>query len=540
MPVRPLDPAPRRTSLALALALVAYALLVWRFDFLCDDAYISFRYARNLASGEGLAFNPGRTPPVEGYSNFLWVLLMALAEALGADPGVVSRALSSACGLGLGILVLRVARARFELGGPGLAATAFFLATLPPLALWATSGLETMPFTLCMFACYERLLGAPGRPRAIQAGALGLTAALLRADGALWVGMVLGAAVLAEGLRSRAVLRAALGAGLVVALGVVAHVAWRRAYYGDWLPNTARVKAGLGPERLGRGVDYLAAYALALPALPLVALAALHRWAPGRRGVWLPALVVLVGSAGYSAWVGGDFMPFGRFLFNAVPFLVLVFAALWRGPLGTRGTLAAGASAIALSVLAALDVHPLGSVVREHLHFRQDRDEWQTEVARWREMKENTARWKLWGRAMALHTKLGESIICGAAGAQNYFCELRAYDTYGLVTPEVVEHRRKHPKKGAASPGHDLGVHEGFFFPPEHGGKLSVRPTYLGGFLWADPKVYPQRPWWAGALPKGWSEHAWSRLVDIERYPLRAEDGFPQGSELRMLRFHWD
>src|SRR5207244_12236047 len=40
-----------------------------------DDAYISYRYAQNLARGNGLVFNPGER--VEGYSNLLHVLLLA-------------------------------------------------------------------------------------------------------------------------------------------------------------------------------------------------------------------------------------------------------------------------------------------------------------------------------------------------------------------------------------------------------------------------------------------------------------------------------
>ena len=50
--------------------------------FLCDDAFISFRYARNLLEGHGLVFNPGER--VEGYTNLLWVLeLAALWGAFG-------------------------------------------------------------------------------------------------------------------------------------------------------------------------------------------------------------------------------------------------------------------------------------------------------------------------------------------------------------------------------------------------------------------------------------------------------------------------
>ena len=53
-------------------------LLAWLSHvawFLCDDAFISFRYARNLLEGHGLVFNPGEY--VEGYSNFLWTLELA-------------------------------------------------------------------------------------------------------------------------------------------------------------------------------------------------------------------------------------------------------------------------------------------------------------------------------------------------------------------------------------------------------------------------------------------------------------------------------
>ena len=54
-----------------------------RFWHVVEDAYISFRYARNLSEGRGLVFNPGDPAPVEGYTNFLWTLLLAGTGALG-------------------------------------------------------------------------------------------------------------------------------------------------------------------------------------------------------------------------------------------------------------------------------------------------------------------------------------------------------------------------------------------------------------------------------------------------------------------------
>ncbi len=56
-----------------------------RFFTLFDDAMISMRYARNLADGFGLVWNPGEGP-VEGYSNFLWLLTAAVGIFLGLEP----------------------------------------------------------------------------------------------------------------------------------------------------------------------------------------------------------------------------------------------------------------------------------------------------------------------------------------------------------------------------------------------------------------------------------------------------------------------
>ncbi|MGZ3443285.1 MAG: hypothetical protein ACXVDD_27380, partial [Polyangia bacterium] len=40
-----------------------------------DDAYIEYRYATNAAHGHGLVYNVG-DPPVEGFTSFLWTVLL--------------------------------------------------------------------------------------------------------------------------------------------------------------------------------------------------------------------------------------------------------------------------------------------------------------------------------------------------------------------------------------------------------------------------------------------------------------------------------
>ena len=79
-------PAVRRQRLFLLAAAVAVAAGVAAAAaraWVCDDAFISFRYALNLVRGQGLVFNPGER--VEGYSNPLWTILMAVGLALGRD-----------------------------------------------------------------------------------------------------------------------------------------------------------------------------------------------------------------------------------------------------------------------------------------------------------------------------------------------------------------------------------------------------------------------------------------------------------------------
>jgi len=146
-------------------------------------------------------------------------------------------------------------------------------------------------------------------------------------------------------------------------------------------------------------------------------------------------------------------------------------------------------------------------------------------------------RWSLVGRALALHTRPGESIILAGLGAQAYPNELYVYDNYGLVTPEVVSSARI---RGQATPGHDLQVPSHFFFPPPYG-TFSHAPTYLGAMLVADPTAYVEgrAPWWVEELPAGWEQHPYSRLVRSEEHPLPVAAGFPAGSRLRLLRFIW-
>ena len=72
-----------------------------------DDGFIGFRYVQNALAGHGFVYNPGER--VEGYTNFLWVALLAAGARLGASPESLAIPLSMVFTAGLWAAVARLA-----------------------------------------------------------------------------------------------------------------------------------------------------------------------------------------------------------------------------------------------------------------------------------------------------------------------------------------------------------------------------------------------------------------------------------------------
>jgi arabinofuranosyltransferase len=230
-------------------------LRAWDTRWLCDDAYISFRYAANLVAGAGLVWNPGEL--VEGYTNWLFTMLLAGGMALHADPAAIAHTL----GLGSYALVM-IGVARIERDGRAdegpVCWSVCMVAVMPDLSVWATGGLETMP--VAALSVWIALLARPGdRARELSAGALGALLYLTRPDCALIAGMLLAAPWFStSGARLARALRLLGPLALAIALASVA----RFAYYGDWLPNTYYAKSAHLPY-WAAGLPYVGWFVLA-------------------------------------------------------------------------------------------------------------------------------------------------------------------------------------------------------------------------------------------------------------------------------------
>src|SRR5262249_51597579 len=96
-------------TIAVAILLLGLGHVVF-MRVMYDDAFISYRYAANLAHGFGPVFNPGER--VEGYSNFLWVVMMALLIRLGGEPERIGPLVSAGFALATLALVMFAAQRR--------------------------------------------------------------------------------------------------------------------------------------------------------------------------------------------------------------------------------------------------------------------------------------------------------------------------------------------------------------------------------------------------------------------------------------------
>ncbi|MFT4621594.1 MAG: arabinofuranosyltransferase [Myxococcota bacterium] len=465
-----------RREWPVVLLLVPYLWLVNRLWFLCDDAYITFRYAKNLARGYGVTFNTD-APPVEGYSNFLWMVICAVLEADLWPVEVAMPALSALIG-GLFLLFFWwTLRVRVGLDRvPAIVGTAV-LATCPAFGLWATSGLATMPFAALVFVFWERATFARGRHSWLVIGLVGILLTLVRTEGVAWVGVIAVLAVAARWVDERApsvrrTVAPVVGGLLLVGLLFAVYSSWRVAHFGDWLPNTAHAKVGMSADRLLRGAKYVGLFGLTFPAMALwlLGVGRVLRW---RVGAGIAVSLLAIAFPLYGVVVGGDFFPMGRMILPSLAFGSLLFAALvqglWERGAGLRA-LAGGLSlgALLLGILPAFDTHVVPVSVREPLHFRLSDKSFMSEFQRWENLRDNLAGFARRGHALARIAHHDDRVVSQAIGVIGYYSELHIYDQYGLVDREVAL-LPVPPGPLMHSPGHDKFVDASFFakYEPE-------------------------------------------------------------------------
>lgn len=448
-------------GLALALPMALLVVHARRYmPFIADDALISLRYARRWLDGHGLTWTDGA--PVEGYTNFLWIVGSAGLNLLGVDLIDSVRVLGFTCCALMCVAAIRLfarpaggdsspSSHQFGAGLVGALFAGLALASSGPVAVWAIGGLEATligaALAWALVLIRPALLDADTPTRsALIAGIPLALACLTRTDSPLFVAL-LSAVVLGVHRARRDGWRLAFAVALVPAAATLGQVAFRLAYYGELLPNPAKLKARWTAERLDGGLEYVGDGLLAV--WPLLIVAAFALWAAlrgHRRRVTLVLLVWLSCWMAYVASVGGDIFPARRHMLVVAVGLALlggigvewvilkVVARLRDRPLAWAAWLPAPALAgLALSTLWSMQAEDRSN--RRAIH---ERWEWDGAVI---------------GRLYRDHFPVQPYIAVTAAGTLPYFSGLRALDMQGLNDAHIASQ----PPMPGFFLGHDHG-----------------------------------------------------------------------------------
>jgi arabinofuranosyltransferase len=310
--------ASNRNYLILFALIIIFVAQCFYFNFTQDDAFISFRYAQNFTQGNGLVFNSGER--VEGYTNFLWIIVLSIFTELGLNIIVISKILGVACGCISLFLLYRISALFFPKRESIYSLVPPFLLTASSaFAYWSISGLETSFFVAAvLLSVYLYLTYSP------LWAVTSAVSTLIRPEGALIFGVLFFHRLFLEKTPPK---RALLDLAKFILL-LIPFVAFKLYYYGNILPSPFYAKTGFSWEYVRSGAEYfwlfLRHYGLwgVLYVLPLILYGKLDT--RGKLLVWLVYLYSI-----YVIVVGGDVLRVHRFFLPIIPslYLLLVICA---------------------------------------------------------------------------------------------------------------------------------------------------------------------------------------------------------------------
>ena len=423
------SPAQRSRPVAVLLLLATLTLTATLLSraVINDDPYITYRYARNLASGVGFVYNAGE--PVLSTSAPLYALLLAALALFKIDPPVASLIVGSIATFTGSALLYRLGL-RSRHAAPA-AIGAVLLATSP--LVWMATGMESSLYLALALGAFN----ATADRRWRIAGLLAACAALVRGDGLLVMGLI-GLAEFVE--RQRIPWRSTLTAAALILPAVIVAT----AAYGSPFPATLRAKvqqASLGitgffpGARFPDGIARLAAayfeqswlYILALPLIALgLAQSRAQRWA------WLILAWGALQMIGYTALGVAPYRWYYIPLLPALCLLVGLGIAAIAQPAPHRLR-----SALTLSLACIMLTAQARSIWE--IHRSTDPSIPRSELIGIDALPETSALiYRQVGTWLRDHSPSDSSVGVMEVGVIGYTAERRMIDYLGLLQPEVA------------------------------------------------------------------------------------------------------
>jgi len=402
--------------------------LFWQ---ICDDAYISLVYAKNLFNGLGLIYNEGEQ--VEGYTNFVWTLIMSVPFFIKQDPIIFIKV----CGAISGIVLAMATYSTLYRSCGRLTAilTAALLISSESIIYMTQWGLETIFFAACLTSCLALMLG--DKPQIKLSAVVYAITCMTRIEAIIFL------PVLTLFLLFRS--RKQCLTFIVLSMSIFSvYFLWRYQYYGYLMPNTFYAKVGGGGFKLvARGADYWVEQAKALGIfypiiLSVIAFPAMLFKRPADRSLLLSTALFFflsITATAYICYVGGDVFN-ERFIIHYLSFYLIFSACIVRWildlvsrQLGRKSYSEALTALIMAFLYLGIFTTPVRYPYSTHL-----------------------TGWISLAQRLNADLRPHELFASDAAGALRYYAERNMIDILGL-TDSTIAHKKVELGKGVA--GHE-------------------------------------------------------------------------------------
>ncbi|MBT3297661.1 hypothetical protein HN385_01955 [archaeon] len=239
-------------KILLACLIILFSLQLIFFHHTIDDSFISFRYSENLVNHGELNWNVGENP-VEGYSNFLWVILATLPLIFGLNIYLFMKIVGMIFGLMSVIAIYKLSK---ELSPNLNWYPPLFLSLSYPFALWSVSAMETSFFTFLLIISIYYFVVELRFGKGYKSSILFLCLALTRSEGVILFIISLSFRLFYIYMCERNKLQKTKGLIyklintlkknivwiLIFVIPYLIYFFWRWNYYGFFFPNTYYVK----------------------------------------------------------------------------------------------------------------------------------------------------------------------------------------------------------------------------------------------------------------------------------------------------------
>lgn len=430
-------------KIILFFTILLLTVLAYLNRFVQDDAFISFRYAKNFVNGYGLVFNPGEH--VEGYTNFLWTLLIALGIKLNFSPIIFSYLLGILFFIFSLIYSYKTAEIIFRKKSFALL-TIILLGTNYTFSAYATGGLETqMQTAFFMFGLFLAIKSLyDNKFKSLYLFTISIISSILiliRPDSLIFSGiilLVLFYQIFQNENNKISKLIFLLAPFILISLD---YLIWKQNYYGDILPNTYYAKA-TGGTSIIHGIYFVYFFITTYWFIPFILIFLFFLKKFIKEKIFYLSLIIIIQIIWtlYVIKVGGDFMEF-RFFVPILPIFFITIVWILFELVNQKEVR-----------IALISLIFLGSIFH-FLTFRYDKKYGIESVKQLKaHLYDPNQDWIGVGKKLKDIFKKNQNILIAttAAGAVPYYSDLRTLDMYGLNDKLIAKEKQTISKR----PGH--------------------------------------------------------------------------------------